>query len=94
MALDIVILKRAEIKLDRNIEYLENKGGETSAKEFVLKFDSFINTLSSFPEIGSFHKGNIRAYVLVKQVTVFYRVTSKQIIIVNLFLNRQDHKRK
>ncbi len=94
MALKIIILKRANIKLDKNIQYLVREWGESIAINFVRKFDSLIDTLSSSPEIGKVENNNLRSFVLVKQVTIFYRVTSKQIIIVNLFFNRQNPKNK
>ncbi|MCK5907168.1 MAG: type II toxin-antitoxin system RelE/ParE family toxin [Flavobacteriales bacterium] len=94
MALKIIILKRTSIKLDKNIQYLVSEWGESVAIKFVRKFDDLIGTLSSSPEIGKIEKNNLRSFVLIKQVTIFYRVTSKQIIIVNLFFNRQNPKKK
>jgi hypothetical protein len=36
----------------------------------------------------------IRGFVIIKQVTMFYKVRDENIIILNLFDNRQNPKRR
>ncbi len=96
MALTIHWSKRADKKFDNILEYLILEWGETVTKAFVKKVYDFLDILGELPEIGSLeHKSkNIRGFVLVKQITVFYKVKGNQIIILNFFDNRQGPKRK
>ena len=94
MALKIKWLKRADNNLQKNLIFLEDKWGRNSRKKFILKLKSFITTVSLSPEIGKLGNNNIRSFVLVKQVTIFYKVTTKEIVIVNLFFNRQNPTKK
>ncbi len=53
MALEIRWTKRADIKLDHLIIYLEEEWGESVVKAFMRKLYDFLEILSEFPEIGS-----------------------------------------
>jgi len=96
MALTIVWSKRASLKFDQIISFLLVEWGEKSAKEFFIKVFEFLETLSEFPEIGSIEnkEKNIRGFTIVKQVTVFYRITNDKILILLFFDNRQNPKKK
>ena len=52
--------------------------------------------ISEFPEIGSLENTdlNIRGFVIVKQITIFYQVRNEMIIILNFYDNRQRPKSK
>jgi len=96
MALDVFWTKRADKKFDKIIAYLQKEWSTSVASSFVKRMYEFVDILAEFPEIGKIeHKEhNIRGFVVVKQVTVFYKITSKGIIILNLFDNRQSPKRR
>ena len=96
MALIILWTKRADVKLDDLIFYLETEWGENVVKAFMKKLYDFLEILSEFPEIGSmqFEKKGIRGFPLTKQVSIFYKVEDDRIILLDLFDNRSDPKRK
>ena len=96
MALTLYWSTRADKKFDEIIEYLLQEWGETVTKAFVKKVYDFLDILVEFPEIGSIEhvERNIRGFVIVKQLTVFYKIENDKIVLLNFFDNRQNPKRK
>jgi plasmid stabilization system protein ParE len=96
MALKIRWTTRADIKLDHIIIYLETEWGENVAKAFMRKYYDFLEILSEFPEIGSmqYPEKNIRGFSLTKHVSIFYKIDNSQILLLDLFDNRSDPKKK
>ena len=95
MALKIYWSKQADERFDSIIAYLEEQWGEHTASVFVKKVYEFLDILSEFPEIGSIENRdlNIRGFVIVKQITVFYQQTATQITILNFYDNRQSQNK-
>jgi plasmid stabilization system protein ParE len=96
VALTIYWSKRADRKFDKIIDYLEGEWGVSVAKAFVKKVYDFLDILIEFQEIGSIEhvERNIRGFVIVKQLTLFYKIKEDKIILLNFFYNRQNPKRK
>lgn len=96
MALEIYWSKRADKCFDSIISYLESNWGEHAVSLFVKKVYEFIEIISEYPEVGSVENVNlnIRGFVIVKQITIFYQVLDGKIIILNFYDNRQRPKRK
>jgi plasmid stabilization system protein ParE len=96
MALEIFWSKRADNKFDKILEYLNSEWGERVTSAFVKKVYDFLDILVEFPEIGTLEntKRNIRGFVIVKQITIFYKLSGDNIILLNFFDNRQNLKRK
>jgi len=96
MALEIYWSKRADIKFDSILEYLNTEWGEVVTSAFVKKVYDFLDILIEFPEIGTVENStrNIRGFVIVKQITIFYKVSNNQIILLNFFDNRQSSKKR
>lgn len=96
MALTIYWSKRADNKFDKIISYIEKEWGEVVARAFVKKVYDFLDILVEFPEIGSMEHADreIRGFVIVKQLTLFYKIKEDKIILLNFFDNRQNPKRK
>ena len=96
MALEIFWSKRADNKFDDILDYLNSEWGERVTSAFVKKVYDFLDILVEFPEIGTLENAerNIRGFVIVKQITVFYRLSGDNIILLNFFDNRQNPKRK
>ena len=96
MALSIRWTTRADIKLDQHIIYLESEWGESVVKAFMRKLYDFLEILSEFPEIGSmqYPEKGIRGFALTKQVTIFYKIDGKHIVLLDIFDNRSDPKKK
>ena len=96
MALEIRWTTRADIKLNHIIKYLETEWGESVVKVFMRKLYDFLEILSEFPEIGSmqYPQKDIRGFLLTKQISIFYKIEEDQIILLDLFDNRSDPKKK
>lgn len=96
MALTIYWSKRANNKFDKIISYIDEEWGEVVARAFVKKVYDFLDILVEFPEIGSVEHAEreIRGFVIVKQLTLFYKIKEDKIILLNFFDNRQNPKRK
>jgi plasmid stabilization system protein ParE len=96
MALEIVWTKTADKKFDKILDYLSEEWGEKITTAFVKKVYDFLDILSEFPEIGSIeHKyKEIRGFVIIKQVSIFYSVQKNKIVILSFFENRQSSKQK
>jgi plasmid stabilization system protein ParE len=96
MALEIVWSKRADKKFDLILEYLSKEWGNKVTKAFVKKVYDFLDILSEFPEIGTLENMDkeIRGFVIIKQVSVFYTVRKNRIILLNFFDNRQSPNKK
>jgi plasmid stabilization system protein ParE len=96
MALKIFWTKRALNNFDKILEYLEKELGETTTRAFAIKVHNFVDNLQDFPELGTLQNSEkqIRGFVIVKQVTIFYQISDDRIKILNLFDNRQNPKKK
>lgn len=92
----IVWSKNAKQDFDNIIDYLENHWNEKAAMKFVIKTFDFIGILKSFPRIGSLQIKNkeIRGFVLVKQITIFYTFNENQLVLLKFFDNRQNPSKK
>jgi plasmid stabilization system protein ParE len=95
MALKIKWNKRADDTFEKIIIYLEDEFGFSVAQKFALHVFKTVELLAEFPELGSPIQKNklIRGFVLLKQVSIFYRYDKKQLIILNLFDNRRKPKK-
>ena len=96
MALRIFWSRRADKKFDTILDYLSDEWGGKVTSAFVKKVYDFLDILIEFPEIGSIENAErgIRGFVIVKQITIFYKVSGNRIIILNYFDNRHGSKRK
>jgi plasmid stabilization system protein ParE len=96
MALAIFWSKKADKRFEAVIEYIEKEWGTRTASLFVKKVYDFLDILSEYPEIGSLENRdlNIRGFVIVKQLTIFYQLQDNKIVILNFYDNRQKKRRK
>lgn len=96
MALEIEWSRRADKKFDAILEYLQKEWGEKAAKIFVQKVYDFLDLLVVFPNIGTLEDKtkSIFGFVIVSQVTIFYRIKFNRIILLNFFDNKQDPNKK
>ena len=92
MALEIKWTTRADKRLDEIIAFLLSEWGELTVREFIKNLYDFLEVLSEFPEIGPVQapEKRIRGFILVKQISFFYKVQGNQIIVLDLFDNRRD----
>jgi plasmid stabilization system protein ParE len=91
MALKISWSTYADHSFDRILEYLQAEWGEHITRAFVRRTYEFLDLLAEFPEIGTIEnpERQIRGFVLIKQVTIFYIRKNDSIILLNFYDNRQ-----
>lgn len=96
MALEIKWSKKADSSFDSIIVYLQGEFGEKTTAKFVRKVHEFLDILLEFPEMGTEENKelNIRGFVIVKQITLFYKIRNKRIILMNFYNNRQRPQKK
>jgi plasmid stabilization system protein ParE len=96
MAKTIVWNNKASIQFNAVIEYLETEWGEKVTKSFVVRTYQIIEILAQYPEIGTLENPDkrIRAFVITKHNTLFYRVDNDKLYLLNFFDNRQHPQRK
>ena len=95
MAKEIKLTKRAQQKLVKIAEYLEEEFGVSVAQTFSARIIDFFEVLSNYPSLGTLvdNKKDVYGFVLSKQITVFYRAKEAEIIVLNLFDNRMNPKK-
>lgn len=96
MALKIYWSKKAEIKFDKILVYLVDNWGDNVTSNFVKKVFNFLDILKEFPEIGTLEleEKNIRGFIIVKQITIFYTIKNDKIILLDFFDNRSNPNKK
>ena len=95
MALTIFWSKKADQNFDKIIKFINEEWGESVTMVFVRKVYDFLDILQEFSEIVTIEnrERNIRGFVIVKQLTLFYKVCQNKIILLNFFNNRMNPKR-
>ena len=96
MAKKIVWSKRASIKFDSILTYLESNWGEKVTANFVKNVFDFLELLQEFPELGMIENkaNNIRGFTIVEQINLFYKINGDQVILLNFYDYRQNPKNK
>lgn len=96
MALGIYWTRRADAKFEKIIQYLLENWGEKATADFVKKAYAVFDILTVYPEAGPLQhiEGNIRGFVIVKQVTLFYKVQGNTLMLLNFFGNYKNPKKK
>ena len=96
MALEINWTTRADKKFDQILNYLVEEWGESTAKYFTRRVYDILDLLTEFPEIGTVEnkEKGIRGFIIIKQVSLFYRISGDRIILLNFFDNRQHPLKK
>ena len=96
MAKKIVWTKRDIGKFNNIIDYLEQEWGLSVTQNFVNRTYDIIELISDQPDLGTMENSekNIRGFLLTKHNRLFYRVTEKEIIVLNFFDTRSAAKRK
>lgn len=92
MAKKITWTTKASISFNSIIQYLEQKWGPAVTRKFVRDSFSIIQILSENPHLGSLEvpEKNIRGFLLSKHNRMFYRFTTNEFIILNIFDTRSN----
>jgi plasmid stabilization system protein ParE len=93
--MQVFVTPRAERSFDSIVDYIKNKWGENTAKQFIRKTDETFKLLKNYPAMGQIEKGDIRGFQLFSpQIKILYRIRNEKIIILALFDVRQDSTKK
>jgi plasmid stabilization system protein ParE len=92
--MQVFVTPRAERNFDSIIDYIKQKWGERTAKQFVQKKDEILKLLKNYPLMGQVEKDDIRGFQLSPQTRILYRIRDERIIILAFFDVRQDPKKK
>jgi len=91
--MNIIWTPEAKQTFNSNIEYLINEWGDQVASDFLDRVDEVISKIKSNPnlfpvinEIDSIHR-----CVVVKQITLYYRIISKDEIYLMTFWNNYQN---
>lgn len=87
----VIVSKLASNKLQKLFDYLVEHWSLKVKTDFIKKLDHSIEIIKKHPESfpQSLIKPGLHQCVVTKQTTLYFRFTSNQIIIVNMFDNRQ-----
>lgn len=97
MVKEIVWTKRSLTKFNSIIKFLNERWGENVTVSFINKSFNIIELLAKQPYLGTLEneKLGIRGFLITKLNRIFYRVTEKQIILLNFFnTSSGDSRRK
>lgn len=95
MAKEIVWTKRALSKFNKIIDYLESEWGENTTSSFVKRTYDIIELISELPDLGTLEnpEKKVRGFLITKHNRLFYRITDKEIILLNFFDTRKKPKK-
>ncbi|MDI1324900.1 MAG: type II toxin-antitoxin system RelE/ParE family toxin [Algoriphagus sp.] len=92
--MQVFVTLRAERNFDSIVDYIKQKWGDKTAKEFIHKVDEIFKLLKNYPLIGQVEKNDIRGFQLSPQTRILYRIRDNKIIILSFFDVRQDPDKK
>jgi len=91
MSREIILSRRASVKLGALLDYLETEWSLAAKRDFIAKLDRALGIISLFPnsfEQVSPERG-IHRCVITGQTTVYYRHDENTIHVLTIFDNRQ-----
>lgn len=88
LVLNVIWTKIAEKKLEEINKYLLDSFGQKTVDEFQVKLISSADLISQNNEIGKRVREDLRVFLVVKQISIVYTVSS-EIQILTLWDNRQ-----
>jgi plasmid stabilization system protein ParE len=90
--MQVVFSKRAKIKLENLLNYLEKEWSEKSKEDFIKKLDRSIAQIKKLPTSCPESKkvSGLFKCVITKQTTLFYRIKDQTVQVITLFDTRQN----
>jgi plasmid stabilization system protein ParE len=90
MEREIIWTEQAVENLNDILTYIETSFGYNVSIDIFAKFESTIEILSRFPNIGRREYKDLRSFVLYKRTTLFYVFDDYKFTILKLYDNRQN----
>ncbi|MFW5663858.1 MAG: type II toxin-antitoxin system RelE/ParE family toxin [Bacteroidota bacterium] len=91
----VTLSKRASVKLEKLLVYLENEWTEKVKHDFIKILDKNFDRIITYPksnEKSALKKGLYRC-VVTRQTTLFYQFDASSIKVVALFDTRMDPRK-
>ena len=86
---------KAKADYTDNIDYLLEHWSKNEAKNFIMSVERIIRDLKSgFAEFTPTNKKDVKRSVVCKQISLFYRIKSKNKVELIRFWNNYQDKRK
>ena len=86
--MNIVLKPRALKNLEAIERYLEGEFGAKVKEKFLLRLREVLYLLSENPYLGKVY-GNVRRYVVRKEISIIYEVEGNTIVILFFWDNRR-----
>lgn len=93
MRMEILITNQAEEKLNEILDYVISNFGILVATNFVEKVENTLKLIENNYTIGKRYKNNYYSLLVIKEISVYYKVSGETIYIMTYFNNRQNPKR-
>lgn len=92
---EVILSKRASVKLEKLLNYLEKKWSRKVKLKFIEKLDKAISQIRLYPESSekSATKKGLHRFVVTRQTTIYYQFDQNSIRIVTLFDTRMNPNR-
>ncbi len=92
MAYEVIIKKRFIKKVLNVLTYLEKEWSAKEAEDFLAKVEYRVAIIQSQPFIGlpSEKVKGVRGILITRHNKMYYKVSGKQIIILNMYDTRQN----
>jgi plasmid stabilization system protein ParE len=96
MAKRIVWSKRGIKRFNDIADYLDSEWGTVIAQDFATKTYGILYTLSNYPNLGTVEnkEKEIRGFPISKHNRLFYRCTENDLIVLNIFDERQHPNKR
>lgn len=87
---------KADKKFDEILEYLDKEFGKPSTNKFIERTYSFFDLIIKHPQIRRIEdkEKGIYGFVLEKPITIFYRYTHQEVVILYFFDTRMNPKNR
>ncbi len=86
----IVWTENATTQYEQNLKYLLEEWNLKVMRDFITKMEEFLSRLKTFPKMGVLYENSrYRRFVVVEQISVFYRYNNDCIFIVSVWNNYQ-----
>jgi len=72
--MQVYVTPRAERNFASIIDYIKQKWGEKTVKEFIQKVDEIFKLLKEYPQMGQVEDNDIRGFQLSSQTRILYRI--------------------
>jgi plasmid stabilization system protein ParE len=90
--MQVIFSKRAKIRLENLLDYLEKEWSEKTKDDFIKKLDRSINQIKRLPTSCPESAKILGLFkcVVTKQTTLYYRIKDQTIQVITLFDVRQN----